>query len=104
MLCLERLRERAPRPHLLIDVLERRLEERVRHALAQDVQRLHDRQTGFEEGRQLLIEDDEFGAGDFPAPREVQLKPADTEPALSLNGQQEQALLFELEAQTGLAL
>ena len=58
---LERLRQRGARADLVVDVVERGPEHRVRHALAQDVERLDERQSGFEQRRQFLVEDQELG-------------------------------------------
>ena len=77
LLRVERLGERRAGSHFLVDVVERDLERRVRHALAQNVERLHERQAGLEQRRQLLVEDEELGGRNAAPSRQVQLKAAD---------------------------
>ena len=66
---LERFRQRRARAHASVHVVERRAKRRIRHALAEDVQRLHERQPGLEQRGQLLIEDEEIRVRNLAAPR-----------------------------------
>jgi hypothetical protein len=101
----ERFRQRAPRSHALVDVVEHRLEDRVGHAGAQDVERLDERHAGLEQRRQLLVEDEELAGRHLPPLRQRrQADAGQRAPPGLLNGQDVEALLLELAAKTRLAI
>ena len=102
---LERLRQRAARPHALVHVVEHDLEDRVGDALAQDVERLHERHARLEQRRQLLVEDEELAAGDLAPVRQRRQVDARQRAASGLlDREDEKSLLLELAAQTRLAI
>ena len=91
---LERFRQRVPRPHPLVDVVQHRLEERVRNPAAQDVERLDERHAGLEQRRELLIEDEEL-PGRHPRARR-QRDPAERGAPGPLNAEDVKPLFLEL--------
>jgi hypothetical protein len=69
---LECLGQRAPRPDPAVHVVEHDLEERVRDALAEDVQGLDERHAGLEQRGQLLIEDQELARRNPVSPGQLE--------------------------------
>ena len=90
--------QRRAAAHLLVHVVEHRLEDRVGQALAQDVERLHQRHAGLEQRRQLLVEDQELVPLDGAPP---QRQPRHRAP----RGQRQdvESLVLELATQGSLA-
>ena len=99
---LERLRQRAPRPHPLVDIVQHRLEQRVRDPAAQNVQRLDERHARLEQRRELLIEDEEFPGGHPRTSR--QPKTADGRPPGPLNAEDVEPLFLELPPEQRLGI
>jgi hypothetical protein len=95
VLRLERFRQRGARSHLVIDVVEGRLEGWILDAAAQNAQRLHQRQPGFQQGGELLIEDQEFGARNVMPPRDPQAELSDLDRPAAVDREQEQSFFLE---------
>src|SRR4051794_3563741 len=99
---LERFRQRAARPHALVNVVQNAFEMRVGDTAAQDVQRLHQRHPGLEQGGQFLVEDEEFAGGNPGARGE--LETAEHGAAGALDRENVEAFFFELLPEPGLRL
>ena len=99
---VERVRQRRARSHLLVHVVQHAAEGRRRDAALQQVERLHERHTGLQQRRQLLVEHQEFARVDPFALRQLQRDARDG--VLGLKRQDEQPLLLELMPQTGLVV
>src|ERR671937_642723 len=99
---LERFRQRASGPDALLHVVQHGIEERIGHPTAQDIERLHERHAGFEQRRQLLIEDQEL-AHRHARPRR-QRKSAEREAPGALDAEDVEALLLELAPEPRLAV
>ena len=90
----ERVGQRLAAPDPFVHVVQHRAERRVVDPPPQNAERLHQRQTGFQQRRQFLIEDDELPlAGTLPPP---QGNCVSTETAAAPQGEDEQALFFQL--------
>ena len=63
----ERIRKRRPALTPLVDRVQHRFERHVRHALAEDVERLDQRHAGLEQRRQLLVENEKLLPADTAA-------------------------------------
>ena len=99
---IERLGERVAPPHPLVDIVQHALEERVRHPLPENVEGLHQRHAGLEQGRQLLVEDEELPGRNARAPRHLQ--GAERHVAGALDGQHVQPFFLEFVPQPRFAL
>jgi hypothetical protein len=87
---------------LLVHAVEHGLERRVLHALAKNVERLHQRHAGLEQRRELLVVDEEFLVPDLAL---ASAEAAESwNPASPLKREDVQAFLFQLPSQSGFTL
>ncbi len=97
----EGIRERRAAAHLLVDIIEHRLEDRIREPHAENIEGLDQRHAGLEQRRQLLVEHQKLVAGNLVAPP-LQAKAA--EPATRSERQDVQPFVFQLAAKRDFAL
>src|SRR5690242_8839521 len=97
----KRIRQRRAGAHLLVNVVEHRLEHRIVQARSKNIERLHERHAGFEQRRQFLVEDKEFVAG-YLAALAADGEAGKAEPRLECKDVQ--ALVLELAPEGGFAL
>jgi hypothetical protein len=94
--------QRRARLDALVDGVEHGFERLIGDALPQDVERLDERHAGFQQGRELLIEDQKLRPADPAA--SSRRETGRRQPAAALQRQDVEALLLQLPAQAVFAL